>query len=81
MNNEGLRGGVIYHDYQFDDSRMAISLARTASELGTTILNYAEVKQLIKENELISRVEVVDRESNKKFTVKAKVVINATELQ
>ena len=78
VNNEGLRGGVIYHDGQFDDSRMAISLARTASELGTTILNYVEVKQLIKENELISGVEVVDRESNKKFTVKAKVVINAT---
>ena len=78
VKNKGLRGGVIYHDGQFDDSRMAITLARTASELGTTILNYVEVKQLIKDNELISGVEVVDRESNKKFTIKAKVVINAT---
>ena len=37
VNKVGLRGGVIYHDGQFDDSRMAISLARTACELGATV--------------------------------------------
>ena len=29
MEPEGLRGGVIYHDGQFDDARLAINLAQT----------------------------------------------------
>jgi glycerol-3-phosphate dehydrogenase len=78
VKNDGLRGGVIYHDGQFDDSRMAISLARTACELGATILNYVEVKQLTKENDLISGLEAIESESEKKFLIKGKVIINAT---
>ena len=78
VKNEGLRGGVIYHDGQFDDSRMAISLARTACELGATILNYVEVKRLTKENDLISGLEAIESESEKKFLIKGKVIINAT---
>ena len=34
VNKKGLRGGVIYHDGQFDDARMAISLALTANNEG-----------------------------------------------
>lgn len=32
VNQEELNGGVIYHDGQFDDARMAISLAHTIDE-------------------------------------------------
>ena len=78
VKNEGLRGGVIYHDGQFDDSRMAISLARTACELGATVLNYIEVKRLTKENDLISGLEAIENETNQIFVVKGKVIINAT---
>ena len=31
VETKGLRGGVLYHDGQFDDARLAISLARTAN--------------------------------------------------
>ena len=78
VQQEGLRGGVIYHDGQFDDSRMAITLALTASNLSATLINYIEVKGLIKENDFITGVEALDRESGEKFTIKTKVVINAT---
>ena len=78
VKKEGLKGGVIYHDGQFDDSRMAITLSLTATDLGATMINYAEVTNLIKENDLITGLEVLDRESGEKFTVKTKVVINAT---
>ena len=78
VKNEGLRGGVIYHDGQFDDSRMAISLARTACELGATILNYIEVKRLTKENDLISGLEAIENETRQNFEIKGKVIINAT---
>ena len=78
LKKDGLKGGVIYHDGQFDDSRMAITLSLTASNLGATLINYTEVTGLIKEKELISGLEVFDHESGEKFNINAKVVINAT---
>ena len=54
VNKKGLRGGIIYHDGQFDDARMAISLALTATKEGATLLNYAEVKSFTKDGGLIS---------------------------
>ena len=50
VNQEGLRGGVIYHDGQFDDARMAISLALTADQESAVLLNYMEVINVEKEN-------------------------------
>ena len=78
LKKDGLKGGVIYHDGQFDDSRMAITLSLTASNLGASLINYMEVTGLVKENDLISGLEVLDHESGEKFTINAKVVINAT---
>ena len=78
VNKVGLRGGVIYHDGQIDDSRKAIRLASTACELGATVLNYVEVTNLIKENDLISGLELIENESRKKFIINGKVIINAT---
>src|ERR1700712_3041348 len=34
LNSNGLVGGVLYHDGQFDDSRLAINLAQTAADKG-----------------------------------------------
>ena len=78
LKKDGLKGGVIYHDGQFDDSRMAITLSLTASNLGATLINYTEVIGLVKEKDLISGLEVLDHESGEKFKINAKVVINAT---
>ena len=41
----GLRGGIIYHDGQFDDARLAICLARTLEDQGGVPLNYLEVSR------------------------------------
>jgi len=49
LNAEGLRGGVVYHDGQFDDSRMALALAHSAVESGGLVLNYTEVVRLTKD--------------------------------
>ena len=40
IKTEGLRGGVVYYDGQFDDSRLLINLVQTAAEQGATLLNY-----------------------------------------
>ncbi|MEZ4700790.1 MAG: glycerol-3-phosphate dehydrogenase/oxidase [Rhodothermales bacterium] len=75
---DGLRGGTIYHDGQFDDSRLAITMARTAVDLGAAVLNYVEVTGLIKENDQVKGVRLRDREAGTEHEIRAKVVINAT---
>ena len=78
VKKEGLRGGVIYHDGQFDDARMAISLALTANNEGATLINYAEVVSFIKENDLIIGLEFKDRNNGSKKRVFSKSIVNAT---
>lgn len=78
VKKKGLRGGVIYHDGQFDDARMAISLAQTAENHGASLINYSGVTSLIKERDMITGVTAQDEFSGEEFSISAKVVINAT---
>lgn len=74
-----LYGGVLYHDGQFDDSRMAITLALTALDRGATVLNYMKMTGLDKDNNgKICGVEAVDSFTGKQYKMKTKAVINAT---
>jgi glycerol-3-phosphate dehydrogenase len=75
---EGLRGGVIYYDGQFDDSRLAVTLARTAAAHGATLVNYAPVTELLKEGGLVRGVVARDSESGESIEIGAHVVVNAT---
>ena len=79
LQHEGLRGGVLYHDGQFDDSRLLISLAQTAAEHGACLLNYARVVALKKDAEgLVNGLVFTERESGQEHTLFARCVINAT---
>jgi len=78
VKKDGLRGGVIYHDGQFDDARMAVSLALTADQEGATLLNYVEVTGLEKEKDMLTGIQITDCIDGSKKTIKAKVVVNAT---
>ena len=78
LESDGLRGGVVYYDGQFDDARLAITLVRTLQDLGGVATNYTEVVGLIKENELIRGAQLKDLETGEEFEVRANVVINAT---
>ena len=74
-----LRGGVVYHDGQFDDARLALALVRTVGDLGGTALNYLGVAALHKDaSGRISGVRLVDAETGEPLDVVARVVINAT---
>ena len=76
---DGLDGGVIYYDGQFDDARLAVNMAQTAAEQGGVLLNYTEVTGLLKSDEgEISGVEARDVETGEAFEIPARVVINAT---
>lgn len=79
IKTKGLKGGVIYYDGQFDDARLAVSLAQTAYKNGACLLNYMKAKSLHKnEDELVKGLNIEDMESGEEFKVNAKVVINAT---
>jgi glycerol-3-phosphate dehydrogenase len=78
IKQQGLKGGVIYHDGQFDDSRLSVNVAQTVMENGGAAINYCEVTGLIKEGGKVRGVEFVDLESDKTHTVHGKAVVNAT---
>jgi glycerol-3-phosphate dehydrogenase len=79
LKPEGLKGGVIYHDGQFDDSRMAMALALSATENGAVVLNYCTVKELSKDqNGKITGVKAIDEVSGSTMNFNSKIVINAT---
>jgi glycerol-3-phosphate dehydrogenase len=77
----GLLGGILFQDAQFDDARLAIALMRTASDLGATCLNYVPASGLIKANGQVAGAWAKDAESGENFELKARVVINATGVQ
>jgi glycerol-3-phosphate dehydrogenase len=78
IETDKLRGGVVYHDGQFDDSRLAVNLAQTAVTLGAAVLNYCAATGFIKEAGAIAGVEARDLESGAEFQIRARSVINAT---
>jgi len=78
IETEGLKGGVIYHDGQFDDSRLIINMARTAYEQGSILLNYVQVTDFLKQNSWIRGVIAHDLENDKEYHLYSHVVINAT---
>lgn len=78
IETEGLRGGVIYYDGQFDDARLAVNLAQTAVEQGAALLTYVRVTGLLKEDGMVEGAMAEDAETGERFEPRAKVVINAT---
>src|SRR5436309_13365565 len=79
IRTDGLRGGVIYFDGQFDDTRLLINMVITAFEQGANLLNYVQVTKITKDSDgYIDGVIARDAESGEEWRAQAKVVINAT---
>lgn len=75
---ENLRGGIVYHDGQFDDARLAVALARTAADLGATVVNYMRVEALRKTEGRVSGVAARDLETGDLLEIPSRAVVNAT---
>ena len=79
IQTQGLRGGVIYFDGQFDDSRLLINMVRTAAGQGAALLNYAPVTGLLKDADgFVNGVSTRDQETGAEWQAQARVVVNAT---
>ena len=79
LKSDGLKGGVIYHDGQFDDARMTIALVKACIDRGGVALNYFKVTGLLKNNTgRINGVIAKDLMSGEEMNLNARLVINAT---
>jgi glycerol-3-phosphate dehydrogenase len=79
IETEGLRGGVVYHDGQFDDARLLLDLAQTAAGQGTALVNYCRVVGLTKDPDgFVAGARAEDLESGQELEAQASVVVNAT---
>lgn len=75
---DGLLGSIEYHDGQFDDARMAVTLARTAADLGAVVINRARAIRMEKDpSGRICGIACTDMESGRTFDIRARVVVNA----
>ena len=72
IKSDGLQGGILYHDGQFDDSRLLIQMAQTGAAQGAVLVNYAPVLR-VDGRTVFAR----DAESDSELRVEARVVVNA----
>ena len=77
LKKEGLKAGVVYYDGQFNDARMAVTLALTAQKHGAVVANHVEVLSLEKAGGTLCGARVRDKISGREFSIKARGVINA----
>ncbi len=78
LRKRGLYGSVQYYDGQFDDSRMAVALARTATDLGAVVVNYVRAERFLYEGDRVAGAVVRDEEDGFEHEVRARAVVNAT---
>ncbi len=79
LKSNALKAGILYHDGQFDDSRLALATLQTAAEKGGVAINYMRVNGLQKNKKgLIEGVHVHDELELKDYDVQGKVIVNAT---
>jgi glycerol-3-phosphate dehydrogenase len=79
IEKKGLRGGVVYYDGQFDDSRLAVNLAQTVVDNGGIPINYMKVTGLLKTAKgFVSGVKATDQETGREYEISAHAVVNAT---
>jgi glycerol-3-phosphate dehydrogenase len=72
-----LAGGIVYHDCQFDDARLAITLAQTLTDLGGAAVNYVRMTGLLKKSEKLCGVLAIDTESERELEIRGSAVVNA----
>ena len=73
----GLKGGVKYWDGQFNDARLALALARTATLHGALLVNYCKAGDLLYSDGKISGLLCHDALTGQQYRVNARCVVNA----
>lgn len=77
LKKDDVKGGAIYAEYRTDDARLTIEIAKSAVNAGADLINYISVKDFIYDDARISGVQVEDKLNNERFSISARVVVNA----
>ncbi len=78
LRRQALQGGFAYQDAQTDDARLVLRLIQEAVAAEAMALNYAKVTGLVRDEGIVSGVEVRDELTGATQTVRARAVVNAT---
>jgi len=79
LKRKGLKGGIVYTDGQFDDTRLCIDLVSTLNHGDSMVINYCSVENFIYgARDKISGVIAKDQKTGDTFNINAKSVVNAT---
>lgn len=73
-----LNGGVLYHDGQFDDARLAVDMALAVVREGGVPLNHMPVRGILHERGRVVGVKAEDLETGLTHEIRARAVVNAT---
>ncbi len=77
IERRGLRGGVVYHDGQFDDARLVLEIAKTAAAHGAVLVNRLPVVGFVTRGGDVAGVVARDDENGTEMEIAARVVVNA----
>ncbi len=76
---ENLEGSMVYYDTQnIFPERLTLAFLKSAARLGAQLSNYSRVKRLLRNNGVVTGVEVVDEKNNREKTFTSPVTINCT---
>ena len=79
LKRKGLKGGIVYTDGQFDDTRLCIDLVSTLNQAGSSVINYCSAENFLYDSDgNISGVTARDQMTGETFNIKSKSVVNAT---
>ncbi|TFC26304.1 glycerol-3-phosphate dehydrogenase/oxidase [Cryobacterium sp. TMT2-18-3] len=78
LNTDTIVGGITYYDGQVDDALYVASLVRTASFYGAHAASRVRVEGFIKVGERVVGVHAHDLQTDERFEVRARQVVNAT---
>ncbi|TAM69408.1 MAG: glycerol-3-phosphate dehydrogenase/oxidase [Microbacteriaceae bacterium] len=78
LAHDALIGGITYYDAQVDDARYVANLARTAAAYGAHVANRVRVEGFLKVGERVVGVQARDLQTDERFEIHAKQVVNAT---
>ena len=75
---DGLKDAFIYYDAQTDDTRLTLTVLRTAAAHGAIVANYAEVCGFERIDKAITGARVRDSMTGQEHTIRARYIVNAT---
>ncbi|WP_084961120.1 glycerol-3-phosphate dehydrogenase/oxidase [Thermoactinospora rubra] len=78
LRPDALVGAVRFYDAQVDDARYTMMVARTAAQYGAHVITRAMATGWLRDGERVAGADVLDLESGRQITVRARRVINAT---